>query len=532
MWNTCWRATAVAAVLLTAPVVGQAAQTKPPAATPQKVDKAAAAQAHAAKAYELFQAGQMDKARIEVEKALKMNPRSSVAYSVRAMIRMNTKDLDGALADLTTAQGISPADSHNYFLAAVIHMQREDLPRALTSATKAADLAPDDAMAQALRIVLLGMTGDMAQAEEKAVAWYAAQPNSAEAAGALMGVYEDTNRYDKAIDIGRMAVTRHPDNVGLIDSLTGYLTGCKGTATSCDAQRTEAGALYGKAIAAIRAAVARQPGNVEWLDDLGQRLTECKDTTVPCATQRAEALEVYGKAIALKPTADLYVRRSQTRPLTDRDGKFADLDAALALEPASEFIVVTRGATYYNYKEYDKALVDINAALAMDPEDDEALSLRVRLHERNGNVDGQLQDLDVLNRLRPEAAEYFNTACWLRATHQRELDKALEQCNAALKLKPGDRVMTDSRAMVYLQMGKWDEAIADYDVAMAGNTYAIGLYGRGIARLRKGDKKQAKADIKAARKMDKTIETTFAGYGIGEKPKGEKPKKMKAGKRL
>jgi hypothetical protein len=64
-------------------------------------------------------------------------------------------------------------------------------------------------------------------------------------------------------------------------------------------------------------------------------------------------------------------------------------------------------------------------------------------------------------------------------------------------------------------MGETDRAIADYTAALKQNPKLAGaLYGRGTAKLRKGDKKGGEADLAAAKAMRPEIEAIFARYGI------------------
>jgi tetratricopeptide (TPR) repeat protein len=64
-------------------------------------------------------------------------------------------------------------------------------------------------------------------------------------------------------------------------------------------------------------------------------------------------------------------------------------------------------------------------------------------------------------------------------------------------------------------MGRFTQAIADYDAAIAQNSrFAGALYGRGIARLQQGDAEGAVADMDAAKSIDPAIEQAFARYGL------------------
>jgi tetratricopeptide (TPR) repeat protein len=66
---------------------------------------------------------------------------------------------------------------------------------------------------------------------------------------------------------------------------------------------------------------------------------------------------------------------------------------------------------------------------------------------------------------------------------------------------------------VHLKAARWDEAIADYDKALALTpANAEVLYGRGLAKRSKGD--AAGADLAAAQQAKPDIAQAFAALGV------------------
>ena len=64
-------------------------------------------------------------------------------------------------------------------------------------------------------------------------------------------------------------------------------------------------------------------------------------------------------------------------------------------------------------------------------------------------------------------------------------------------------------------MGDLEKAIADYDQSiLLGGERPSSLYGRGIAKLRKGDAVGGNNDISAAKKKKPNIAEEFQGYGV------------------
>ena len=93
----------------------------------------------------------------------------------------------------------------------------------------------------------------------------------------------------------------------------------------------------------------------------------------------------------------------------------------------------------------------------------------------------------------------LNNRCWDKALLGQDLDQALADCNAALRLRQGDPTILDSRGLAHLRRGELDKAIADYDAVLKLRpASAWSLYGRGLARLRKGQTNDGQADLQAA----------------------------------
>ena len=161
------------------------------------------------------------------------------------------------------------------------------------------------------------------------------------------------------------------------------------------------------------------------------------------------------------------------------------------------------------------ALVDLDAAIALRPADTEALLARATANSRLGRHEDQLADFDRILALRPQSYMALNGRCWTRAELNIELDKALADCNAALKIIPDSPAFLDSRGLVHLRAKRWDEAIADYDAALRGAPkLSWALYGRGIAKIRKGDREGGMADIEAGKAAWDGVEPAFDAYGI------------------
>jgi tetratricopeptide (TPR) repeat protein len=143
-----------------------------------------------------------------------------------------------------------------------------------------------------------------------------------------------------------------------------------------------------------------------------------------------------------------------------------------------------------------------------------ALNLRAKAHERKGDHELAIQDLDEVMRFRPKDPELLNSRCYLLAQIGR-LELALAACNESLNLRPNDPYTLDSRGFTYLKLKRPESAISDYDAGLrlkGKNAYS--LYGRGLAYLMLGNSDQGSEDIAAAKAIKANIADEFARYGV------------------
>ncbi len=103
----------------------------------------------------------------------------------------------------------------------------------------------------------------------------------------------------------------------------------------------------------------------------------------------------------------------------------------------------------------------------------------------------------------------------LGARGEQPAQQALADCDQALKIKADASDVLDTRGFVYLKLNQIDNAMKDYDAALKLDPKLAGaLYGRGIARTRKGDKNGGTTDINAAKAIRADIAEEFARYGL------------------
>lgn len=252
--------------------------------------------------------------------------------------------------------------------------------------------------------------------------------------------------------------------------------------------------------------------------------------------EHGTALDLTDKAAEPTDAAGYATRGAVFASKHDLDSALADFDKAVAMAPNEARYVWQRAMVHRAKGQTLLAIADIDKAIALAPNDPEPRLARARLRLGARDPAGALEDLkaadaaltpsadarmqlaglyDNAEAYAPALASYdqwlrshpedsgrasaFNGRCWARALTNQDLDKALSDCDAALRLRPGEASYLDSRALVHLRRGEYDKAIADYDAAIAAQPRnAWSLYARSIAERHDGKAAQADTDRTAA----------------------------------
>ena len=141
-------------------------------------------------------------------------------------------------------------------------------------------------------------------------------------------------------------------------------------------------------------------------------------------------------------------------------------------------------------------------------------SLRGGAFYYKGDLTRAIADYDQAITLDGSFARALNNRCWARAVVG-QVKAALPDCNEALRLAPEVANTLENRGFVYLKMGEYERAVTDYDAGLKLNpsNKADYLYGRGLAKLKKGDA-SGEADVAEAKALNAKIAEEFAGYGV------------------
>ncbi len=258
---------------------------------------------------------------VDLDRAVRMNPQSSIGYRLKGEIEAGLKRFDAALADIDHAIDLNADDPYNLLSKAMYFRMREKYGEARDTVEAAIGLDPDlpESYFERGRIVLA--EGDGAQAVLDFEKFKRLRPDDLATDYNLGLAYRAAGRLldaDAAMD---RVLRQTPDDV--------------------DARQIRAGILRA-------------------LGDTG------------------EALDDLAAAIALAPQnlSLIYDRGNLRSDIGAWDDAIADFTAALPGYPDEPAVLVNRGYAHFRNGADEKALADADAALAIDAKDADAYWLK------------------------------------------------------------------------------------------------------------------------------------------------------------
>jgi tetratricopeptide (TPR) repeat protein len=404
---------------------------------------------------------------------------------------MNNNDLNAAIALFDRALQMAP---HNEWALAdrgLAYVWKDDATRALQDLDAAAQIDPRNYVVAHARGVLALRAGNYPEAEAQFTAALELHSNDEFALRQRSQVYELAGDLDHAL----------ADSAALI-----RLNPAKAYPYELHADALRRSGHGQDALQEADVLLTANPQNAEAYASAAQiYLAGGKSDFATLAMERS---------LALAPKASAYLARAESRTSDDRDGRRADIEAALRLEPDNNRGLADLADLQADNGQYAGALDSLAKDVSVHGETVGLLARRAAVHARNNQV--KLADQDAAAaRAKASTAGQLNDMCWTLATHGVELERALSACDAALTQAPAASTILDSRGFTLLRMGRYADSIAAYDAALkAPSPQAMSLYGRGVAKHRNGDLKGGDADLQAALRVDARAAIRFADFGV------------------
>jgi tetratricopeptide (TPR) repeat protein len=247
-------------------------------------------------------------------------------------------------------------------------------------------------------------------------------------------------------------------------------------------------------------------GNIELCNSLDRAALDARikgcTALIDAGDRKAAAL-----AIAYNNRGNAYAARA------DYNRAIQDFDQSIKLNPGYVKPFNNRGVAYLKKGELDLAISALDQAIRLNPNYGEAFANRAEAYLKQYKYDRAVQDYDEAIRIAPDLDAVWSGRCWARAILG-ALQQALEDCNKALQAR-ANAAAYDSRGLIHLKMGQFGAAVDDYGSALQFDAkLASALYGRGLAKLKQGDKVGGETDLAAARAIQANIGDEFGRYGV------------------
>jgi tetratricopeptide (TPR) repeat protein len=412
----------------------------------------------------LSAAGRSEQAVDEYRRAQVLDPDSTWAARGLGRVLCELRLYDEALVSFNRAIELSPAISEIFDERAAAYEAVGQHDRALSDYSLALELDPVNRWALVRRADLYLKRGQ----HELAV-----------------------SDYDRAIDLDphdhRTFVNRGVANIGL----------GRNADTRSDFRR--AAALE----PAVEASLSDMLGHR--LDDLEAERRVVAPSLGLSQADADESLAVFTRILEENPgeTDALACRGYLYNSLGRYDEALADLTRAVGLDPGHFMAACSQADSLRHLKRYDEALAGYNRASTLDAGSSAPYSGRAAVRLLQERYDEALTEFSVAIQLDPlDPVLHGNRAITCTALGRYE-DTLINLQRAAELDHPDRHWLLTARAEAYRFLARYDEALADYDLAIElDGTDSEALVGRGLTYRAIGWEEKAQRDLRRAAEVD------------------------------
>jgi tetratricopeptide (TPR) repeat protein len=420
---------------------------------------------------------------------------SAKALLDRGNLRLDDGDTASAITNYTLAIEATPSYAQAYANRALAYYYENRYKEATKDVLRAEALAPNNLIIIRTRGLLAlaerdynGAIADFTRAIQLAPNWYHYQQRAL--------AYEGDRQIDQALSDVSESIRLKPEG-----NVFSYLIA---------ARLHQAAGKPEKAAHQAEALIGADPKNARsYVNAAEIYLT---------LGRKKDALAILERGTAEVRSVDLFLERAKLLPVADIIGRRAAITTALAIDASDEGALHLLALSEFEAKNYGLAAEAYGAALAAQPA---GRANRVQLQFERGMAllqSGKAKESEIDLAAVREANKthvQLNSICWFLATHNLALDTALANCSAALEKAPRNAPALDSKGLVLLRLGRYDEAVAAYTAALnLQPAMSSSRYGRGIAQRQLGKLDDAKADMQAAMAADGDIARRYLSYGI------------------
>ncbi|HEV8621044.1 MAG TPA: tetratricopeptide repeat protein [Nitrospiraceae bacterium] len=431
-----------------------------------------------ARAQEYLQAGNYPKARVALRNILKIDPKDADAYFLFAQVEEKEKNWRNAVSLYQEVVQLVPYHTAALVTLAKYYLEARLTEQVVSTADKVLAKDPQHPQANALKIAVLAVEGQLLDAMAKAEALQSQFPTEPDVAILLATLYSQQQRYRDAEATLQRALETHPKDMDLLNNLNTILVQAKDMAGAemvarrmIDTEPTlldhrlrlarlfDTQGAHERAESVLREAIALDPNSEERRLLLADFLSARKDhraaeqALLEAATQLPHSAKVqFGlAALYLKSGQDAKAREQYASLVKDYKEKPAGLEAKVKL---AEMDLVSGKQV--------EAEQQVQEVLKENPRSSDGLVLlgRMALSRRNGK--DAVQAFRIVLHDQPELATvHFLLGQAYLLTGENSLAK--ESFERAVALYPGQVDARRSLAALESQSGRHQQARARLD---------------------------------------------------------------------
>ncbi len=274
----------------------------------------------------MFQKGEVERAIVDASRAIRLEPRSVLAYLTRALFLQSKGSFEAALKDANEALGLAPRNADAYAARAMIYLDKQDLARSIADYAKAIDLYPNNWRLRAAKAEALRQKGNLQLALQDYDGALALSPDAVEIYNGRGIVWRDKGDYERSLLDFSEAILHNPN--------------------------------YSHAYI--------NRGEIRYLK---------RDI--------ASALADFDKALAIGANAIAYSYRGRAwLALDDKERAFADFREALRMSPNEISALEGRGEAHEQEGDLASARADYERALSLNPDRNPPSDAPAQAHAR------------------------------------------------------------------------------------------------------------------------------------------------------
>jgi protein O-mannosyl-transferase len=196
----------------------------------------------------------------------------------------------------------------------------------------------------------------------------------------------------------------------------------------------------------------------------------------------------------------------------DIDAAFADYERAIALDPEFQEAYNNRGLIYTKRKKYELARNDYTMALRLSPREAKIFFNRGMLHFWHKKYVLAMKDLNRAIEIQPNFADAYNGRGTVFEANK-QFPQAIQDYNRAILLNPYYSEAYNNRAVVYGKQKMYRFAFEDFAKAIETNPEnSTAFFNRSLTYLDIGEYDQALADAQKAKALGHSLITNYLEY--------------------